>query len=65
MNVRPHFNNLILCMSTHTKISPRENKPLTLQLVYWSTIPVPGFHLVGGTGGKLTPQTLQLPPQKF
>ena len=24
-----------------------------------------GFHLLGGAGGKLPPQTLQLPPQKF
>ena len=23
-----------------------------------------GFHLLGGAGGKLPPQTLQLPPQK-
>ena len=25
---------------------------------------LPGFHLLGGAGRKLPPQTLQLPPQK-
>ena len=29
-----------------------------------STCMSPGFHLLGGAGGKLPPQTLQLPPQK-
>ena len=60
------FWTLQYIMATYSyNISPNPEKSMGIKIMWIrELIQVdPGFHLQGGAGGKLPPQTLNLPPQ--